>query len=1030
MTSEERKKYFANLFRDCFDGIDTTREPFVLEPHLEKEPKPVPPDYIAGILLDEKVCEIYRPGIEKDTPVRMPYCNPAALYLPPHSLIQLIAPHWEGTRLVAENLLYFTPADGYTRMGQYGELSRIWPWMAPDPVFLRKRGVRGWPCIGPFCSPRGPLPPEPEEVHASAESGPAGPARADQDEKEEDRLLKKYPALGPFFHLLRDNASGEAREPAGIPDLPAGMSRQELKQLYRQHRDLYSSEVQTELDSLLNGPDTGAGSASSAERLPRRARQLLRYAYRRSSQYTPIPEEPLQTGLEQALPGQEDVISRVMTAVRVANASRKPLTLLLLDEEEVTAREVIRCLCCAVPGAARLDGSLGDLNLAGLDSGYDGATLGQTIRRMDGPLLCIEKLEAVYWSAETNKDSAARSFNTLFGNRTFSDRFLGVTVEYNGHIVAQAATLDLKYRSQFSRIVEIHAGTREERIRRLQEKAKGTEPAFVLEKDTAEKLLQQYAPGSMGRALEFLELLRIFAQKQDRPVGPDDLTAALGKPSLTRDEQLVADLETCAGSLPEETVREAFHQARVLLGTHTGNEKKELARRILRTLADYQQASRGVDPPSRQQLRRGLDAELLGLKEEKDLVIQTLYAHNRRILFFVGAPGTGKTALARALARASGQALVRIDMTALRTEQLTGLAPFMGQGGQESILVRRIARAGRPAVILLDEIDKARPAVVECLLELFENQRLFSDALVGRVDLSPHLILLSGNSRNISRPLLDRCRVITMRPYSPAEKEMLLRQKWQQALEAEGLPFRPLGEELVRGVVRRCDTGGARDIENLAECLVRLVSAGKPLPGSGEELDRLTGSHLPALPVIRAAGTVYCLGALANGGGVVSPLLVRENPVPGAPRLQLLGMRGSTLQESARMAMTWVSCQLQEALPPVIMAMDSSEKDGPSGGVAMALACYSLRTGCVLEGVAATGELMLDGTVLPVGGIPSKLIGAVRCAPTVHTLFLPAANRTDVPPRLLREVEQAGIRLHFVETVQQAIQALKEKNKE
>lgn len=527
-------------------------------------------------------------------------------------------------------------------------------------------------------------------------------------------------------------------------------------------------------------------------------------------------------------------------------------------------------------------------------------------------------------------------------------------------------------------------------------------------------------------AVLYLDQMAGYAAALGRPVEENDLAAALGQPSLTRDEQLVRDLAVEAAGLPAETLREAEHQGRVLLRPTSSEAEKQAARRLLRTLVAYQRASRPAAPPSKQRLRQVLEEELLGLEPEKELVVQTLYARQRRVLLFMGAPGTGKTALARATAKASGRALVRVDMAALTREQLTGRPALYGGTGKESVLIRRIIRGGRSALILLDEIDKARPDVMECLLELFENKCLFADAFLGRVDLSQHLIVLSGNEPDrISRPLLDRCQVIGMHPYTPGEKAALLRVKWHAALAAEQLPDQPLSGELVRWVVQRCASGGARDIETACTCLVRQVAAGHGLPRNEADLQRLLGGGAPEPPVIREPGTVYCLSVLADGGGQVNPLMVRENLAPGAPRLKTLGLGADlAIQESAEMAATWAANTLPLPLPPLVIAMDASTKSGPSAGAAMALACYSLLTGRVLTGVAATGELLLDGTVLPVGGIPSKLIGVLRCARRVRTLFLPAANRFEVTPRLLAELAAAGVTLHFIGRMQDAIQIL------
>lgn len=137
----------------------------------------------------------------------------------------------------------------------------------------------------------------------------------------------------------------------------------------------------------------------------------------------------------------------------------------------------------------------------GVEISYEGTAIGQTICKLDVPLLCVDKLDAVYWRAQNNKDSAASHFNALFSGRTFCDHSLGVTVRYHSHIVVQAADLELKCRLQFARIVEISADTHEEKICRLQEEARGFRPAFVLDKEVAEKILKEHTLWTMSRAL-------------------------------------------------------------------------------------------------------------------------------------------------------------------------------------------------------------------------------------------------------------------------------------------------------------------------------------------------------------------------------------------------------------------------------------------------------------------------------------------------------------------------------------------------
>ena len=991
----------------------------------------MPPQYLLGILMNQELCQIFvsdQPMMRRTFSYRV--SDPKEL--PPQTLVQVMNPHWEGTRLVAQSVAYFTPGNGYSRMGWLGPLLPASRWRGPSPTQLLHHPIPPWPQLKPDPKYRDSmdrmpvLPEQPRPVFDSTPTmrPPIPPTQPDEDvmrhiEEKRRENLRKEPSVNSFLALIKENAASEpAPEHRQPGDLSPSLNKESLKLLYKINCSFYSPAAASELETLLES------SASLNGKSLRRAQTMLRYAYTRKKKYTLSPIEALREKLAQALPGQQDVATLVLNQVELANRTRKPLTLLLLDEEDAAAREIRRCLCEVLPGAARLDANVGDLGLTGVDFSYDNAVPSQTIQKLDGPMLCIDSCEAVFWSADKNKDSAAPAFTSLLRERTFTDKFLNVPVHYYGHIVAQARVLDQSYRRLFAQVLEVPLRSRSDKMAVLQAKAKAHAPAFTLSSDAAAALLQRYAPGSLRRAFQYLDLLAGYAEEQGlAEVQPDDLTAALGTPCLTRDEELVSRLECRTEDLPAETAREAAHQAQILLAPDSPEQARDTARRMLDVLTGLLQAGVPAGLPSASRLRAALDGELLGLEGEKDLVVSVLHARKRKILFFCGAPGTGKTALARALAKASGRELVRIDMAALMPDLLTGRAAIHGIGGDAGILVRRIARAGKPCVVLLDEIDKAIEPVMNRLLELFENDHLFDDAFVGRVDLHRHLFLLSGNSLRITRPLLDRCQVVEMQPYTPAEKAALLQRKWLACLQEENLPCEPLGDKLVRQVVAQCASGGARDVENAVERLVRRIAAGRPLPRTEEDIHHLLGGS-PLLPQpIHSPGTVYCLAALENGGGLVSPLQVAENP--SGQRLQTLGMVDSaTMRESCEMALA-VAARLLDCTPPsLLITMDASRKDGPSGGAAIFLAVYSLMTGTVLGSIAATGELMLDGSILPVGGVPSKLIGAIRCAGLVHTVLLPAANRADVPDKLAAEAAAAGITLHYVATVQEALSVL------
>lgn len=439
------------------------------------------PLYMAGILKDEATCVIYQTDLCPTTRLEFLYRMSRQHLMPPGTLVQIMQPRGTIYDMEADGVLYFSPADGYSQMGQFGRIAEGYHWMAPAPAILLKWGLDPWPCLSPRQEPA-PKPPKP------------APQPPDEREQLRERLSGNEDAK-----RLLDFLEGHAVPPAPGNDekdpgeLTMGLNDKTLQDLYEYNRGLYAAEVQRELKDVIKK------LSALTTRQKRRVCDLLRYAYNHKQTYTPIPAVELQRALQQTLPGQADVTDRVMAMVRAANARRQPLTLLVLDEEEETGKAIARCLQTVLPGAASLDGNLGALNLAGSEAAYDSAMMGMAVKKMEGPLLCIEAFNAIVWQAEVNKDSAAPAFTALLGSRTFTDRFLGVAIRYGGHIVALAPALELKYRQMFSQVLEVPVRTRAETVHLLQAKAQHGQPAFALSATAAERLLVAYAPGSLRR---------------------------------------------------------------------------------------------------------------------------------------------------------------------------------------------------------------------------------------------------------------------------------------------------------------------------------------------------------------------------------------------------------------------------------------------------------------------------------------------------------------------------------------------------
>lgn len=1043
--------------------MKTMRMHFLPINPLEFQAQPLP-QWMAGVLVEEEMLRIIQTSNGHEEYEL--FCDDGLRkHIPKGALVQLMDLESTSSGFSAGAALYFLPADHYTQLFRYGNCPPDAAWKALSPFMLQPDPVIFWPLWAeaetdssrkadagkaggeaekdeadlnddpdrlihavlesPDSSPELPKDPDPVTAHAPempSETPPKEEDFSDLLRKSRLKTMMQMPGVRKAMDFIQENASRDP-EPApsnALPgELPQRLKSDQLKMLLEEYQDCYSPELVAELQGLLSSGNPG-------DKLAHRILLMLRYCYTRKPRYQPIPVDALQEKLTRALPGHDELIRWLVCRCENANAARQPLHLLLLDLERSASETVVSCFVSVMQGA-EINANDGVFSLQGIDMSYStGAstgTCGSIVKALEAPLVGFQNLSAGFPEKDSDRDNPAQSLRELFLRGTFTDQFIFWPVHYYGHIIAQSAELRAEERNLFRDVLEIPLHSTGEKIRMLQARAQRGEPAFSLTDEAARLLVEDYAPGSLARAERYLEQMR---PRVTGSIRPEDLSRLLGEPALTDDERLVVEYYHSRDGLPAETRHSADRIAAELLSLHRPDSwegEREQKLRTLRELTDLQQAARPCPPPDPGQVRKTLDRELEGMEDLKELMVLNVCDGQRRPILLCGAPGTGKTALGRALAHSLGAQLVRINMGALEHRgDLTGIKkPYTNAGS--GLLVQSILRKKSRCVLLFDEVDKARTEVADVLLELLEKEHLFEDGFLGRLDLSQHIILLSANRLDtISRPLLDRCRVVEVKPYSPRQKERLLRRMWLATACREGVA-QDLPGETAAEILRHCRTGGARDLETACVRLAEHLRSGHSMPRTREEVSALFGAATLEQPPITQPGITYILAATGDGGGLVSRVVVSSGQ-PGVP-LRLLGMGETTMNESVELAVTLAAALLGQAKAPALtVAMDSSKKSGPSAGLAICLAVWSKLTGLTLSGVAATGELFLNGEVLPVGGVEEKLAACIRGRSVVQTVLMPAACRETLSPALRQEAREAGLNLCFVSTVGEAVAAV------
>ena len=511
-----------------------------------------------------------------------------------------------------------------------------------------------------------------------------------------------------------------------------------------------------------------------------------------------------------------------------------------------------------------------------------------------------------------------------------------------------------------------------------------------------------------------------------------------------------------------EAVRE---QAEKELGRLERMGEQSAESTVIRTYLDWliavpwsKRSDERLDP---QHAREVLDADHAGLEDVKDRIVEYIAVKKLRqergitedkrsgaILTLIGPPGTGKTSIGESIARATGREFVRMSLGGVRDEaEIRGhRRTYIGA------LPGRLVRALRDAdtmnpVIMLDEVDKVgadwRGDPSAALLEVLDpaqNHSFRDHYLDVELDLSGVLFIATANvADTIPGPLLDRMEVIRFDGYTTSEKVAIARgYLWKRQLERNGL--RPeeveISDELLNTVASEYTReAGVRQLERELGTLLR-KTATKIASGEAEapvviDLDAVRDAlgrqrHFQESAIRTAVpGVATGLAVTGTGGDV---LFIEATGMQGKPGLTLTGQLGDVMKESAQIALSYVRGHANELdIDPSVFDERSFHvhvpagaipKDGPSAGVTMVTALTSLMSDRpVRHTVGMTGEVTLQGRVLPIGGVKQKVLAAHAAGLT--DVVLPERNRGDLDD-VPAEVRDA-MKFHFAMTVDEVL---------
>ena len=504
---------------------------------------------------------------------------------------------------------------------------------------------------------------------------------------------------------------------------------------------------------------------------------------------------------------------------------------------------------------------------------------------------------------------------------------------------------------------------------------------------------------------------------------------------------------------PEEVKEKLKKEIGRFKNTIGSQAENGVIRTYIETILEMPWNKRAEDNTDINYAKEVLEADHYGLEQVKERILEFLAVRTLTqkgespILCLVGPPGTGKTSIAKSLARSLKKPFVRISLGGVRDE-----AEIRGHrktyvGAMPGRIANGIRTAGvKNPVLLLDEIDKVstdyKGDTFSALLEVLDseqNSKFRDHYLEVPLDLSEVTFITTANTlQTIPRPLLDRMEIIEITSYTENEKlHIAMEHLIPKQLEKHGITNEQLSfskKAIWKIAHNYTKEAGVRQLEREIGNICRkaakelLTTEKEKITVTDRNLHKFLGKEKYSYQMANAAPEIGIVRGLAWTSVGGDTLQIEVNVMPGKGEIMLTGQLGDVMKESARAGISYIrSVSKKYAIVEdffekhdihVHIPEGAVPKDGPSAGITMATAMLSAVTGKkVRADLAMTGEITLRGRVLPIGGLKEKLLAAKNAG--IQTVLVPKENTADVE-ELSSEITK-GLEIIPVETMEEVL---------